>query len=145
MKLVDANVLIAAAGRDHPHHAIAAAWLHAARTQSERLGLSTLVAMAFLRITTHRRIHASPLSVDQAIDWLRVLATSPAAQWVHPGDTHLDHLHKLLGDADLAGNVVNDAHLAALAMEHGASVVSFDRDFLRFSGLRLELLAASSQ
>ena len=145
MKLVDANVLIAAAGRDHPHHATAAAWLHVARTMSERLGLCSLVAMAFVRITTHRKIHARPLSAAQAIDWLRVLANSPAAQWVHPGDDHLGHLHKLLSDSDLAGNVVNDAHLAALAIEHGASVVSFDRDFLRFAGLRLELLGNPNQ
>jgi len=142
MKLIDANVLIAAASIDHAHHQTAAHWLAEARCKSELLGLSSLVAMAFVRITTHPRIHQTPLSTTQAVGWLQTFASSPMARWVHPGDEHLSLLQALLADAGLAGNIVNDAHLAALAREHGATVVSFDPDFQRFPGVRLELLGA---
>lgn len=140
MKLVDANVLIAACANDHPHHAMARQWLEQARARSETLGLSVLVALAFLRIVTNGRINANPLTGEQALDWLRSLTDSPAVRWLHPDVDHLSILDSLLRQTGAAGNLINDAHLAALALEHGASVVTFDRDFLRFQGLRTELL-----
>lgn len=139
MKVVDANVLIAAASNDHPHHSVAVAWLQKARNEREPLALSTVVALAFLRITTHPKIHELPLTSSQALDWLGAFMRSPSARWVHPADEHLLALGRLLAGS-VVGNLVADAHLAALALENGASVVTFDRDFLRFKGLRVELL-----
>jgi hypothetical protein len=139
MKVVDANVLIAAASNDHAHHAVAVAWLQKARNEREPLALSTVVALAFLRITTHPKIHEMPLTSAQALDWLGAFMRSPAARWVHPADDHLLALERMLAGS-VVGNLAMDAHLAALALENGASVVTFDRDFLRFKGLRVELL-----
>lgn len=139
MKVIDANVLIAAASSDHAHHAVAVAWLQNARNERESLALSTVVALAFLRITTHSKIHLTPLTSTQALDWLGAFMRSPSARWVHPADDHLLALERLL-TGTVVGNLVMDAHLAALALENGASVVTFDRDFLRFKGLRVELL-----
>ncbi|GMU44066.1 MAG: PIN domain-containing protein [Xanthomonadales bacterium] len=140
MKVVDANVLIAAAVVDHLHHGIANAWLERARREGELLGLTTLVALAFVRITTHPRLHAAPLVPAQAVGWLRALQGSPTVRWLHPAAEHLDALERQLAGV-MVGNLVNDAHLAAIAIENGASVVTFDRDFTRFAGLRVELLA----
>ena len=139
MKVIDANVLIAAASSDHAHHAVAVAWLQKARNEREPLALSTVVALAFLRITTHSKIHLTPLTSTQALDWLGTFMRSPSARWVHPADDHLLALERML-TGTVVGNLVMDAHLAALALENGASVVTFDRDFLRFKGLRVELL-----
>ncbi len=139
MKVIDANVLIAAVSSDHAHHAAAVAWLQKARNEREPLALCTVVALAFLRITTNPKIHEHPLMSYQALDWLGALMRSPSARWVHPADEHLLALGRLL-TGSVVGNLVMDAHLAALALENGASVVTFDRDFLRFKGLRVELL-----
>jgi len=139
MKVIDANVLIAAASSDHAHHAVAVAWLQAARNEREPLALSTVVALAFLRITTHSKINLTPLTSSQALGWLDAFLRSPSARWVHPADEHLHALERML-TGTVVGNLVMDSHLAALALENGASVVTFDRDFLRFKGLRVELL-----
>lgn len=139
MKVIDANVLIAAASNDHAHHRVAAAWLQEARNAREALALSTVVALAFLRITTHSKIHEMPLTSAQALEWLTAFMRTPAACWVHPANDHLRALERML-TGPVVGNLVMDAHLAALALENGASVVTFDRDFMRFKGLRVELL-----
>lgn len=139
MKILDANVLIAAAASDHSHHTVAAGWLGRALRESELLALCPVVALAFLRITTHPKIHETPLTAAQALAWLQSLLRSPSARWMHPADEHLMNLQRLL-TGPVVGNLVMDAHLAALALENGASVVTFDRDFLRFPGLRVELL-----
>lgn len=138
MKLVDANVLIAAVDQTHAQHAIAHGWLEAARAGSERIALATVVALAFLRITTHPKISRHPLDSTQALAWLRCLCATPTVRWLHPGPDHLHYLGLYLS-GPITGNLVSDAHLAAMAREHGAIVVSFDRDFLRFAEVRLEV------
>ncbi len=137
MKLLDANVLIAAASQGHPHHAVASAYLLAVRTSGIRICLTTITVVAFIRIMTHAKLHAQPLSVAKAIHWLHALERGSNCAWLHPELGHLDRMLKLL---PRGGNLVNDAHLAALALEHGATLVSFDADFVGFSGLSLERL-----
>jgi toxin-antitoxin system PIN domain toxin len=139
VKILDANVLIAAAASDHAHHAVATRWLGLARRESEALALCPVVALAFLRITTHPKIQETPLTAAQALAWLQTLLRSPSVRWMHPANEHLMNLQRLLTEP-VVGNLVMDAHIAALALENGASVVTFDRDFLRFPGLRVELL-----
>lgn len=136
MKLVDANVLVYALDEDAHHHERSRAWLEAALGGREAIGFAWVVVLAFLRLTTSPALAARPLGVEQAGELVGAwLAQSPAVT-VEPGRRHLDLLRGLLRETGSAGNLVNDAHLAALALEHDAEIVSFDTDFARFEGLR---------
>lgn len=136
MLLVDANVLLYAANEDAHDHAVSRAWLESALTGTMPLGLAWPVLLAFLRLSTSRSAFRTPLDVGSACDEVRAWLNAPAAVVVEPTSRHGDVLAGLLADAGTAGNLVNDAHLAALAIEHGATIVSFDRDFGRFVGVR---------
>jgi predicted nucleic acid-binding protein len=81
-------------------------------------------------------LFARPLAVDQVRDLVRGWLDAPTASVVHPGERHLDLMMKLLSDAGTAGNMTTDAHLAALALETGGTIVTFDADFDRFPGVR---------
>lgn len=134
--IVDANVLLYAVDDTSPFHASAHAWLDTAMNGIERVGLPWVSLAAFQRIITHPRATASPLTAEEAwshvTDWLD---TDQA--WVPvPGARHRDIFGRLLTERDLRGNLVTDAHLAALAIEHGVGVCSYDGDFARFDGLR---------
>ena len=91
--------------------------------------------LADTNVLMHAVNRAAPQHAT-ARDWL----AAPAVTLLHPGEQHLPLLARLLIGAGTAGNLTNDAHLAALAIEHGATLVSFDRDFARFAGLSFELL-----
>jgi toxin-antitoxin system PIN domain toxin len=140
MKLVDVNVLLNAVNGDSPQHGIAVAWVNRAFSGAEVVGLSWVALLGFVRLGTRRGILASPLTVKAALeianDWIR----SPMARIVEPTAAHWAQVSRLLVGAGTAGNLTTDAHLAALALEHHATLVSFDRDFERFPGLRLEWL-----
>jgi len=134
--IVDANVLIYAVDEQSHFHEVARSWLEDALNGNERVGLPWVSLMAFQRIMTHPRVSANPLSPRDAwgfvSDWLDI-----AQVWVPAaGQRHRDILKRLLIDGDLRANLVTDAHLAALAIEHGTSICSFDSDFVRFGGLR---------
>jgi uncharacterized protein len=136
MVVVDANVLIYATNSDAAHHEPARRWLETALAGAEGVGLPWLVLLAYLRITTDDRIVPQPLAVDEALEQVRRWLDAPAAVALEPTGRHLAVLSGLLAASRTGGNLVNDAHLAALAIEHGATLVSFDRDFGRFEGLR---------
>lgn len=138
MKLPDANLLIYAANENAEEHATACAWIESALSGTEAVGFAWLALIAFVRITTRHGLFPRPLRVTQAFDLIELWLSAPCAQIVHPGNRHLDILRELLGHADTAGNLTGDAHLAALAIEHGAELWSFDSDFRRFKskGLR---------
>ncbi len=137
MLLVDANVLIYAVNQDSREHAAARDWLRRALLGSEAVAFAWTVTLAFLRLSTHPAVFPRPLSVAQASDAVERWLESPSAVTVEPTRQHLSLLRGLLERAGTAGNLVGDAHLAALALEHGATVVSFDRDFVRFDGVAL--------
>jgi toxin-antitoxin system PIN domain toxin len=99
-------------------------------------------AVGFLRLSTRRGIFPRPLSVEDAVRVIAHWLGHPRAQVAHPGERHAEILGRLLKPAGTAGNLTTDAHLAALAVEHGATVLSFDRDFARFAGARWTLPAA---
>ena len=139
MHIVDTNVLLYATNEDAPNHSRARRWLQAALTGSETVGFAWPVLIAFIRLSTHPRATRLPLTADTAIGTVRAWLGQPAAVIVEPTSRHLDVLAGLLGEVGTAGNLVNDVHLAALALEHSATVVSFDRDFGRFAGLRFEV------
>jgi toxin-antitoxin system PIN domain toxin len=133
--IVDANVLLYAVDNRSHFHATARTWLDGAMNGVERVGLPWASLMAFQRIITHPRVTANPLTPADA--WSLVTDWLDADQvWVPvPGGRHRDILGRLLIDGDLHGNLVTDAHLAALAIEYGTGICSFDSDFARFDGL----------
>ena len=143
MKIVDVNVLLNAVNEDADGHVAAKTWLVAALGRDETLGFSWQVILAFLRLSTLRYGHPTPLLVGEACDQVQQWLSSPPAEIVLPTQRHAAVLFELLDIAGTGGNLVNDAHLAALAIEHGAEVVSFDTDFARFPGLRWHRLGGA--
>jgi len=135
MVIVDLNVLVYAVNRDALRHEPSRVWLERALAGPETVGLPWLVLLGFLRLSTARTIGVSlPLATALAVvkGWI----DQPVTSVLEPTGRHLDHLATLLQVAGMGGNLVQDAHLAALAIEHRATVVSFDRDFDRFPGVR---------
>ncbi|MCT9930576.1 type II toxin-antitoxin system VapC family toxin [Planotetraspora sp. A-T 1434] len=133
--IVDANILLYAVDETSPFHKTSLEWLESALNGPVRIGLPWASLTAFLRISTHPRVSAHPLTAEQAWsyveDWLDA---GPA--WVPlPTPRHADVLRDLLIRGDVRGNLVTDAHLAALALEHGVGVCSADSDFARFPGV----------
>lgn len=141
MKLPDVNVLIHASNMQSLAHERAREWMAEMARGDEPLGLVWMVLIGFLRISTRPGILSKPLSVGDALAAVQGLLKHPNARIVDAGPQHAALLGRLLLGAGTAGNLTGDAHLAAIAIEHGATLVSFDRDFERFAGLRFEHLA----
>ena len=135
--LLDANVLVYAVNTAAAEHEDAGAFLLEALDGTEAVGFPWIITLAFLRVTTHPRILRRPLSAADAGDVLRRWLDSPAAVIPEPTRQHVGLLLGLLIRAGGRGNPVNDTHLAALALEHDATVVTYDRDFERYDGVRL--------
>lgn len=135
MILVDANLLLYAKDASAPAHPKARAWLEATLSAPTRVGLPWPSLLAFVRIVTNPRVYSRPLPLAEA--WAQIdewLALDSV--WVPtPTERHAEVLGPLLVAAGAAGNLVSDAHLAALAVEHGLAVCSTDRDFARFPGV----------
>lgn len=140
MKLVDANVLIYAANRNAKEHARAVGWMETALSGHEPIAFAWAVLLSFLRVATRPGLLPRPLEIADAFGLLESWLSPPAAAIIHPGENHLRILQELVDTLGTAGDLTSDAHLAALAIEHGAELVSFDRDFLRFDGLRTVIL-----
>ncbi|MGH3050483.1 MAG: type II toxin-antitoxin system VapC family toxin [Gaiellaceae bacterium] len=139
MLVVDANVLVYAVDSTSAHHRASAAWLDGALAEGEGVGFAWTALLAFLRVTTNAAVFDNAMAVDDATAQLERWLDAPAAVIVEPTPRHAALLRGLLLESGTAGNLVNDAHLAALALEHGATIVSFDRDFARFEGVRWRL------
>lgn len=136
MHVVDVNVLLYANNSESPDHEAALGWLEQALHDIEAVGLSWLTLLGFVRISTLRSLHAAPLTVSEAFDQVDWLLRQPAAVVVEPGPHHSGIVRELLLASGTASNLANDAHLAALAIENGGDIVSFDRDFARFRTVR---------
>lgn len=136
MWLVDANVLIYSANEDAPQHRQCRGWIDTALQNPEPVGFAWIALLAFLRIVTNPSTLPNPLTVAEATAQVKAWLTAPSALIVEPTSRHADVLAGLLGESGTAGNLVSDAHLAALAVEHSATIVTFDRDFGRFAGVR---------
>lgn len=139
MVLVDANVLLYAIDSKSRHHAPARSWLNSALRGDETVGFSWAVLIAFIRLATNPSVFAKPLSVDDACAQVELWLGAPAAVVAEPSARHPALLHGLLRETGTGGNLTGDAHLAALALESGAGVASFDRDFGRFAGIEHRL------
>ncbi|HUK67719.1 MAG TPA: TA system VapC family ribonuclease toxin [Streptosporangiaceae bacterium] len=133
--IIDANVLLYAVDAQSTFHEATRDWLEETLNGPARVGLPWASLLAFQRISTHARASASPLSPGQAWSYIADWLDTDAAWVPTPGAKHAEILHRLIVDGDLRGNLVTDAHLAALAIEHGVGVCSTDSDFARFPGL----------
>ncbi|MBM3646365.1 MAG: type II toxin-antitoxin system VapC family toxin [Alphaproteobacteria bacterium] len=143
MILVDANILIYAFDADSPQHVAAYDWLDARFNGTARIALPWSSLLAFLRIVTNPRVMRRPASMVEARAQVRSWLDCPAVWIPTPGERHAEILDSLLAAVNVHGNLVMDAHLAALALEHGLELHSTDSDFARFPGLRwLNPLAA---
>jgi toxin-antitoxin system PIN domain toxin len=134
--LVDANLLIYAYHPRAAQHEGSRAWLEGALSGPDPLLFAWVTLWAFLRIATNPRVFDRPLSVAEAEAAISSWLAQPIAGILDPGERHWDILRGLVRDSQAGGPLVMDAVLAAIAIEHGATICTTDRDFTRFSGLR---------
>jgi hypothetical protein len=134
--VVDANVLLYAYNEDAPQQQKAAEWLTRLVQSGEIIGLPWATLWAFIRISTNSRIWTNPRPAGEAFAIIREWLAQPGVVPLQAGPLHLEILEKLVRDHGVAGPLMTDAVLAALAIEHGASLASTDQDFRRFTGLR---------
>ncbi|MEK7407774.1 MAG: type II toxin-antitoxin system VapC family toxin [Acidobacteriota bacterium] len=136
MILVDANLLLYAYLSMSEHHAAARAWVEKTFSGPRPVRLAWITILAFLRISTNPSLRGRPLRMEEAAEAVREWLSQPAVEILSPGDRHWEILRDLLNTAQVRGPLTSDAHLAALAIEHGATLCTCDRDFTRFAGLR---------
>lgn len=136
MLLPDLNILISAHRADSPLHATCRDWLLGVYAGEEPFGLCAPVLVGLVRILTHPRVFDPPDTLGQAFAFLHSLLGHPNALLLNPGRDHVRLFEAACRAADARGDLVTDAYLAALAIEAGAELVSVDRDFERFPGLR---------
>ncbi len=136
MRLPDVNLLLYAYDTRSPRHVQAREWLEQTLSGAETVGLPWVVMLAFIRLSTRSIVVEHPLEVDEAIELVESWLGQPCVAVIHPTDRHPAVLRELLHPLGTAGNLTTDAHLAALAIEHGALLCSCDADFSRFPGLR---------
>jgi len=136
VKLPDVNLLLYAADETATRHSSALAWVESTLSGTETVAFAWLTLIGFVRLSTNPRSFRSPWNVEKALDVVDGWLAQPSVTVVHPTDRHSAVLRDLLAPLGTAGNLTSDAHLAALAIEHGATLCSCDNDFSRFSGLR---------
>jgi toxin-antitoxin system PIN domain toxin len=132
MILVDANLLLYAEDRSSPHHSRSRQWWDDQLSGSTPVGLCWTVLLAFVRIGTNHHVFERPLTVDEAVARVQSWLGQPCVRLVQPTHRHWELLRQLLVEAQAVGNLVTDAHLAALSIEHGCELCSSDTDFSRF-------------
>ena len=144
MMLPDINVLLCSVEADNPYHTTAKRWLESAFNSSSTVGLAWLVLVGFVRLSTQPRILRKQLTTVESLAVMNEWIHHPNAQIVHPSLQHGALLGSFLLAAGTAGNLSNDAHLAALAVENNGTVGTFDKDFNRFPGVKVDLLKSKS-
>jgi len=137
MILCDANLLLYAYNSSAPEHEPARLWLERCLSSPTPFALCWSTIGAFLRLTTNRAIFPAPFSIDEAARSVDAWLARPMVVLLEPGPRHWEIARPLLEASNARGPLVADALLAALALEHGATLATHDRDFRRFEGLRL--------
>ena len=132
MTLVDANLLLYAYDRESPHHEPARQWLEAELSSGRSVRFALVTLLAFVRIASDRRVFARPLGADEACEIVDSWLALPAVRMVSPGSRSWSILGGLCDAGQVTGAQIMDAHLVALAVEHGLTIATTDRDFLRF-------------
>ncbi|HSN93224.1 MAG TPA: type II toxin-antitoxin system VapC family toxin [Anaeromyxobacteraceae bacterium] len=136
MIVPDVNLLVYAHAAQAPFHATARAWWERTVRSGDPIGLPWAVSLGFLRLMTHPAVLTTPMRPEEALPLVESWYERPNVFVLDPGPRHLAVLGSLLRAAGVAGALTTDAHLAALAIEHGCELHSNDADFGRFSGLR---------
>jgi toxin-antitoxin system PIN domain toxin len=138
MKLVDVNILLYAVNDDDPLHDRIRSWWEESLRSSEPVGLAWSVLHGYLRLATHPRVFSRPQSKEEATDRVSKWLAHPNVQIARETDDHWHVLQSLVLEVGTIGNLVSDAHLAAIAISRAMTLVSCDRDFARFRQLRWE-------
>lgn len=136
MILVDANILLYAEDRLSPRHQPAREWWDAQLSGSATVCLSWSVINAYIRIGTNPRVFDRPLSLAGATARVQSWIEQPCVRLIVPTERHWAVFRELLKAGQAVANLVSDAHLAALAIEHGCELMSTDADFARFPGVK---------
>jgi uncharacterized protein len=136
MLLLDVNVVLAIQRADHPHHLSIRRWFERLLTSYEPFSVPTVVWTSFLRVTTNRRIFEVPTPFDDAFEFMDSVCAQPGHLLLTPGLRHLELVRRLCLEADAVGDLVPDAVIAAVALEHSCTVATLDRDFARFSSVQ---------
>jgi len=139
MRLADVNVLVNAHRAEALEHSVARSWLERAINGVEPFGVVDAVLASFVRIVTNRRVFPVPTRTAEALTFCELLRSAPGVIPVASGRRHWEVFAELCTQLNVRGNLVPDAYLAALAIEHGATLVTYDRGFARFPGLRWQL------
>jgi toxin-antitoxin system PIN domain toxin len=134
--LPDVNVLVFAFMDGASRHEQYRSWLTAELAGPSPVGMSDLVLSGVMRVVTHPRVFDTPVSPSAALEYTTWLRRHPAVVTIGPGPRHWDVFADLVTSASARGNLVPDAYHAALAVEHGCELVTTDRDYARFPGLR---------
>jgi hypothetical protein len=137
MILIDANLLLYAYDIASPHHEAARDWLENTLSGPEQMGLAWVTLLAFMRLGTSHRLLKHPLSIAEVTAIVSAWLERPTVTLLNPGERHWDILHGVMAKGQAQGSLIMDAHLAALAIEYGATLASTDRDFARFPGVKL--------
>jgi uncharacterized protein len=135
--LIDANLLLYGYDPSSLHHQPARRWLESILSMREHVGLAWMTVLAFFRISTSPRPLKHPLSSAEAAAVVSGWLKRPMVTILNPGERHWEILRELVTKGQVHGPLIMDAHLAALAIEHGATLATTDRDFTRFPGLRI--------
>ena len=135
MIIVDVNLLLYAYDSSSSHHLLAKNWWEKVLSTTEIVGLPWHTVLGFIRIATNHRIFEEPFSLEQVTKIVDSWFSLPIVKLVEPGTNHWQHLKTILINTNSPANYVPDTHLATLAIEHGATLYSTDRDFARFPGL----------
>ena len=136
MILVDANILLYAEDSLSSFHQKARKWWDDQLSGSEPVCLCWTVLSAFIRIGTNPRVFESPLSLEQALARIQGWLDQPCTRLIRPTEQHWTAFQQMLNDGQAVANLATDAHIAALALEHGCTIASTDADFARFPKLK---------
>lgn len=136
MIVPDINLLLYTYDSSSPFHSKAAAWWQQCLSGTEPVGLAQVVVFGFVRIATSMRVFRNPMSPIEAAEHVRSWQSQPVVQILEPRADHVTQVLKFLEALGAAGNLVTDAQIASLALEHDAVLHTADADFLRFRGLR---------
>lgn len=140
MLLLDVNVVLAAHRDDHPHFAVVRPWFDALLGGDDAFTVPVTVWASFLRLATNRRVFPVPTPLAEAFAFVGATCAQPHHLLTAPGSRHLALLRRLCDEAGATGDLVPDAVVGALALEHGCDVVTLDRDFARFRSVRHQRL-----
>jgi hypothetical protein len=136
MIAIDANLLLYASDTSSAHHQASRRWLEDTLCGEETVGIAWAVVLAFLRVGTNPRIRRNAFTLQEAVALVDGWFERPMVTLLNPGERHWEILRQMLTKGQARGPLVTDAHLAALAIEHGAALATTDRDFARFPGLK---------